>query len=154
MVTRGALANNGETHWELEAADAAVGPWYLLATLPIATTTYTDTNATIPTTTPSKPLGTYDPPPSAKYLATDGLSLIMGGSWENVAAAGETFPKHNRVWYTPPLGTSDVGDDERILNTQEVHGWTRRRRCGPGHRAAGAGLRRDVWHQEGHGRSS
>ena len=124
VVTRGALSNNGETHWELEAADAATGPWYLLATIPIATTTYTDTNATIPTTTPSDPLGTYDPPPSAKYLATDGLSLIMGGSWETAAAAGETFPKHNRVWYTPPLGTTDAGDDERILNTQDVHGWT------------------------------
>lgn len=46
----------------------------------------------------------------------------MGGAWET-SPDGGTIPKHNRVWFTPPLGTSDVGDDERILNTQVVHGW-------------------------------
>jgi len=124
-VNRGAVTTDGETHWEVEAAALPAGPWYLIsAPIPIATASYADNAAAIPTASPSDALGSYDPPPSAKYLATDGLSLIMGGSWESAAAAGETFPKHNRVWYTPPLGTTDAGDDERILNTQDVHGWT------------------------------
>ena len=124
IVNRGPLPNEGETHWEVEAANVPAGPWYLVATLPVATTTYTDDDAAIPTTTPSKELGLYDPPPSAKYLSTDGLTLFMGGAWETTSAAGETIPKQNRVWFTPPLGTSDIGDDERISNTVAVHGWT------------------------------
>ena len=122
-INRGALVNQGETHWEVEAADAPVGPWYRLATVPIGTTTYVDSNATIPITNPSDELGSYVPPPSAKYLSTDGLSLMMGGAWETTAAAGETQPKQNRVWYTPPLGSADVGDDERIVHTLTVNGW-------------------------------
>ena len=123
IVQRGALANEGETHWEVEAADLPAGPWYRLGTPPVATTTFTDSNAAIPIADPSDELGGGVPPPSAKYLATDGLSLMMGGAWETTALPTETQPKQNRVWYTPPLGSSDIGDDERIVHTLTVNGW-------------------------------
>jgi hypothetical protein len=123
-ITKGAASTEGETHWELEAADTANGPWYLIATTPIGAASVNDTAATIPTTTPTKELGAYTVPPSAKYLSTDGLSLMMGGAWETTFQPGETVPKQNRVWYTPPLGSSDIGDDERISDTLTVEGFT------------------------------
>jgi hypothetical protein len=109
--------------WEVEAADKLGGPWYRIATVAIDVLTYVDNNATIPTPNPSDELGSYVPPPSAKFLSTDGLSLLMGGAWEATAQPGETAPKQNRVWYTPPLGSSDIGDDERIVHTLTVNGW-------------------------------
>ena len=124
LVYRGALINEGETHWEIEAADTANGPWYRIGTPPIAASTFSDGSATIPTQNPTEELGSYTPPPSAKYLATDGLSLVMAGAWETTFQPGETFPKQNRVWYTPPLGSSDIGDDERISSTLTVEGFT------------------------------
>jgi len=122
-VQRGNLLNEGETHWEVEAADNAAGPFYLIGTVPIAVLTFVDGNATLPTANPSDELGGFFPPPSAKYLATDGLSLMMGGAWEVTSLPGETEPKQNRVWFTPPLGSADMGDDERISHTLTVNGW-------------------------------
>lgn len=123
-ITKGAVSGDGETHWEVEAAAAADGPWYRIATVAVGTATYDDQSASISTADPSDELGLYVPPPSAKYLSTDGLSLIMGGAWESTAATGETFPKANRVWYTPPLGASDISDDERIPDTLVVQNRT------------------------------
>lgn len=125
-VTRGTVPGEGETHWEVEAsADSGGAPtlWYRIATVAIGTTTYDDTSASIATTDPSDELGLYVPPPSAKYLVTDGLSLFLGGAWESSASAGQTVPKANRTWFTPPLGASDIGDDERIPDTELVHNW-------------------------------
>jgi hypothetical protein len=122
-VTKGAVSGDGETHWEVEASAAADGPWYRIATVVVGTTTYDDTGASISTADPSDELGLYVPPPSAKYGSTDGLSMIMGGAWEVTPATGQTFPKANRTWFTPPLGASDVSDDERIPDTSTVKNW-------------------------------
>ena len=122
-VTKGAVSGDGETHWEVEAASASAGPWYRIATVAVGTTTYDDTSATIPTTDLSAVIGLYIPPPSAKYLVTDGAVLLMAGAWETSASAGQTEPKQNRVWFTRPLGASDVSDDESIPDTDDQRNW-------------------------------
>jgi hypothetical protein len=113
-VTKGAVSGDSETHWELEASVLTTGPWYLIATTVVGTSTASDTSATVSTTTPTDETGLYIPPPSAKYMETDGVSLLMGGAWETSAATGQTTPVQNRVWFTRPLGASDVSDDESI----------------------------------------
>jgi hypothetical protein len=117
------LPNEGETHWELEASEAATGPWYRIARIAIATTTYDHTVDAIDITNLSAPVGDYYPPPSAKYLVSDGSRLLMANAWETAAAIGQTEPKPNRVWYTPVLGTTDEGDDERIPNSLVQQNW-------------------------------
>jgi hypothetical protein len=61
-------------------------------------------------------VGTFLPPPSVTIVITDGNRLLMAGqgTTATTAGTGETTPKTNRVWYTPVLGSSDQGDDERI----------------------------------------
>lgn len=113
-VTRPTAAGESETHWELYAASTD-GVYYLLATTAIATTTCDDNNATLSGT--AAPLaGTNTVPTSWKYLLSDGNRLIGAGSWESGG-------KNNRVWFTPVLGSSDVGDDERVPNTTEQENW-------------------------------
>lgn len=124
-ITKGAVSGDGETYWVTEVAVAEDGPWYTVdASLQVVgTTTYNYTDATIDTTSPSDELGLYVPPPSVKYLNTDGLSLSMAGAWEVTASTGETAPKQNRAWFTPPLGASDISDDERIPDTAIQKNW-------------------------------
>lgn len=130
-VTKGAVSGDGETHWEVEAASASAGPWYRIATVAVGTTTYDDTSATIDTTDLSAVLGLYIPPPSAKYLATDGKVLLMAGAWETSGTAGQTQPFKNRVWFTRPLGASDVSDDESIPDTADQRNWIEIGDAGP-----------------------
>lgn len=108
-VTKGAASADGETHWEVEAADAAAGPWYRLSTVAVGTSTYDDTAATIPTTNLSNVIGLHIPPPSLKYLLSDGTRLIGAGVWESSAGTGETEPIANRVYYTRALRAGDDG---------------------------------------------
>lgn len=125
-VTRGTVPGEGETHWEVEAStDSGGAPtiWYRIATVAIATTTSNDTNSSITTFEISDELGLYVPPPSAKFLSTDGLSLTLGAAWETSASSGQTTPKQNRIWFTRPLGASDVSDDEAIPDTSTQKNW-------------------------------
>lgn len=112
QVTRPTAASEDETHWEVLAADAAAGPWYRLSQVAIATTTYNDTAATIPTTTADVEDGLNFPPPSAKWVIATDARLLMAGAWEQ--SGGYVTPKTNRVWWTPVIGSNDVGDTERI----------------------------------------
>lgn len=125
-ITRGAVNSEGETHWIAEAADddsGVPGTFYEIATVPIATPTTNDTTADI-TAFPISPLiGEYVPPPSVKYILSDTNRLVMAGAWEVTATADQTAPKQNRVWYTPVLGSTDEGDDERIPNTVDQQNW-------------------------------
>lgn len=123
QVTKGAVSGENETHWEVEYADAAAGPWYRAATVVVGTTTYDDTAATISTTTLTDTEGLYVPPPAAKYILTDGGVLLMAGAWESSAATGQTSPFHNRVWFTRPLGSTDISDDESITQTTDLKNW-------------------------------
>lgn len=118
-VTKGAASADGETHWEVEAADAAAGPWYRIATVAIGTATYDDTAATIPTTNLSNVIGLHIPPPSLKYLLSDGTRLIGAGVWEASAGTGETEPLANRVYFTRALraATDGIQVEESIHST-------------------------------------
>jgi hypothetical protein len=108
-VTKGAASADGETHWEVEAADSSSGPWYRIATVAVGTTTYDDSAATISTTNLSNVIGLHIPPPSMKYLASDGTRLLGTGVWESTAATGETEPIANRVYFTRALRAASDG---------------------------------------------
>lgn len=113
QVTRSTLPTNEfETHWEAEYAAAAAGPWYRAAQIATATTTYDDTAVSLDTTNPSNVAGLNTPPPAARYAVTDDNRNIMTGSFET--SGGFTTPRNNAVWFTPVLGSTDVGDAERI----------------------------------------
>jgi hypothetical protein len=64
-----------------------------------------------------------------KWLITDGNRLLGGGAWETTGAT--SGGKNSRIWFTPVLGSSDHGDDERVPNTtnaEELGGHQRERR--------------------------
>lgn len=111
-VTRPTAVDEGETHWDLEAADTAAGPFYRIARTAIATTTFDDTSATIATTNPAPTDGINYPPPSWKYIGTDDNRIYGAGCWET--SGGYTTANNARFWFTPVLGSSDIGDAERI----------------------------------------
>src|SRR5262245_22256746 len=117
-VTRPTAASEDETHWDLEAADTTAGPFYRIARTAIATTTFDDTNATIPTTNLSATEGINFPPPSWKYIGTDENRVYGAGCWET--SGGYTTANSNRFWFTPVLGSSDIGDAERIPTSNFV----------------------------------
>ena len=129
-VTQPAAAGEGETHWEIEVSLdnsawtllAGVGTNVALATgtqIAIATTTYDDNEAATAANyaegDASEAAGTYAIFPSVRYLISDGNRLLGTGSWESGGATsgGRTA----RIWFTPVLGSSDKGDDERAVNT-------------------------------------
>lgn len=112
-VTRPTLpTNEHESHWEAEYAAASTGPWYRAGQIVTATTTYSDTAASISVTNLSNEAGINTPPPSAKFVVTDDNRLFMAGCYEN--SGGYTTANNARVWYTPVLGSNDVGDAERV----------------------------------------
>lgn len=126
QITRGTVPGEGETDWIVEAAadDGGVpGTFYQIATVDIATLTYDDTNTSITSFDVSPLVGAYIPPPSAKYLLSDTNRILMAGCWETSGDADQTTPKQNRVWYTPVLGSTDIGDDERVPNTIDQKNW-------------------------------
>jgi hypothetical protein len=114
-ITKPAAISEGETHWELYAADTPTGTYYLIATTVVGTTTFDDTAATIPTTTAAPIAGTNSVPGSAKFVATDGNRVLWYGSLET-SAGDAVEPKNGRVWFSAVLGASatSIGDDERI----------------------------------------
>lgn len=123
-VTRPTAASEQETHWEVEGSRDGT-TFYQLAgaggidsPIAIATTTYTDDNAIddYDNGTLSEDVGEFIPPTSVKYLLTDGNRLLLAGAWE-------TGGKNSRVWFTPVLGSTDHGDDERIPNTTDQKNW-------------------------------
>ena len=109
-VTRPALLGEGETHWELEASqDNAT--FYKMQTVPVATTTATDTTSYIATYEPtgslSEAIGTYLTEPSVKFLSVDGDRLLMGGHWTDAT-------RQSRVYWSPVFNDPGVGNDERV----------------------------------------
>lgn len=125
-ITMGALLGEGETHWIAEAADddgGTPGTFFQIATTLIATTTVNDTSASLLDFDISPLVGEYIPPPSAKYILTDTNRLLYAGAWELTGTDEQTAPKSNRVWFTPVLGSTDEGDDERIPNTVDQQNW-------------------------------
>jgi hypothetical protein len=111
-----------ETHWELWASSTASSytTWYKVGDATIATATIEDNNATLADATGlvADDLGTNLVPKSAKYIVADENRLVLAGSWDNEIYA-------SRVWFTPVLGASDIGDAERIpeLETTGQKNW-------------------------------
>ncbi len=118
-VTQPAVASEGETHWLVYAsADDVYSNYHLVATVAIGTTTYDDNTAPASYVGDAPQVaGMNIPPPSAKYIITDGNRLVMAGAHESSATTGQTAVKNNRVWFTRVLESSAIGDDESIPNT-------------------------------------
>jgi hypothetical protein len=117
-VTKPASISEGETHWELYASPDNVSFYGPVATTAVGTTTFDD-NTTVSNYalnfTIAPVAGTNLPPPSARFIATDGNRLLFYGALES-SAGDSVEPKQGRVWFTPPLGAGvdSIGDDERI----------------------------------------
>lgn len=121
--TRPTAPGEGETHWDMEVSADNV-TWYVLsASILIATTTYVDTTLAAAYTglSLSDPIGFYGLFPSVKVLITDGNRLIGAGAWESAGAT--SGGKTSRIWFTPVLGSSDHGDDERVPNQTTQKNW-------------------------------
>jgi len=108
------------THWVAYGLISSAGDVYDLYE-EIAETaygnTYDDSTAPASYAGDAPPvLNSNIPPPSAKYLATEGNRLILAGAWETSASAGQTVPASNRVWFSRALAATDVGDDESVPN--------------------------------------
>lgn len=124
-VTKGAATGEGETHWCVEAASANGIWWQISGDIVVATTTYDDSvePKNYPATgTVPPPLGSNYPFPSVKYLISDGVRLLGLGAYET--SQGDSVPPVNgRLYFTPAIGSSDMGDDERIVDTTATSGW-------------------------------
>lgn len=117
---------DGATHWTVYASADGVNYYEITGGLAIATTTYDDTYA------PSvyagnlaiaPEAGLFVPPPSAKFLASNGERLFMAGAHETTATSTQTAVSNRRVWFTRPLGATDRGDDESITQTAASRYW-------------------------------
>jgi hypothetical protein len=108
-LTRIAPPGEGETHWEVEES-LDDGNFYRIASVAIATSTYTDTLAATAIATTgilSDDIGDYVTLPSVKFLSADEDRLIMAGSWETPSEA-------SRVRWTPVYAAAGIGNDERM----------------------------------------
>ena len=129
-ITQPTVAGESETHWEIEVSLdnstwtllRGVGTNVALATgtqIAIATTTYDDNEAATAANyaegDAADVAGTYAIVPSVKYLISDGNRLLGAGAWE--ATGATSGGRNSRIWFTPVLGSSDKGDDERAVNT-------------------------------------
>lgn len=127
-VTRPTAPSEGETHWEVDWSPDN-SRWHRFNSfengnhIAIATTTSddNDTAATNAARGIAEPIGLYHIFPSVKYLLTDGNRLLGAGAWESAGA--NSGGKNSRVWFTPVLGSSDKGDDERLVNQTTQKNW-------------------------------
>ncbi len=107
-VTKGTLPSEVETHWEVEASTDNV-TFYRIATVVVATGFYDDSALT--TTYSSGPLsattGTYTLQKSYKFIASDQGRILGFGAYT------ATNPQ-SRVEFSAVIGSSDIGDDERV----------------------------------------
>lgn len=111
-------ATEGITHWRCFAAGMDGSYRLIVDNIAIATTTATDSTAVL-SGSPPPDAGAYTPPPSAKYVVVDDTRVIMAGA--NETATGDAMlPTPFRIWWTSRLGSSDIGDDERISNTSLI----------------------------------
>jgi hypothetical protein len=107
------------THWDLYAASTDGVYYGPIASAPAATASLIDNVAVINTFPVAPLIGAYLPPPSARFLITDGNRLIMAGSWEQEPNAPRSHGLSSRVWFTPVLGTSS-GNGERVPEIANV----------------------------------
>ena len=122
-VTKPATISESETHWEIYGSFDG-GTYFLLGTQVVGSGDYDDSTDPEDYDGDAPPsVGTNIPPPSAKYLLADDARVIMAGAWET-SAGNATTPHNARIWWTPVLGTLNVGDDERVADIEgEVAGY-------------------------------
>jgi hypothetical protein len=116
-ITKPSSVSEGETHWEVYGAAAADGPFYLLATTAVGTTTYDDSvNPSDYSGGNLEPvIGQHTVPASYKYGIADDNRMLYAGGWE-------TGTPPNTVFITPVLGTTSSAyyDDERVPTDSKV----------------------------------
>lgn len=98
----------GETDWEIEVSlDNA--SFFLLTTLPLATTTYDDSAAvaTYSLGNVSALTGTYALQKSYRFLAVDQNRVLGFGSWT-------TTDPQNRIEFSAITGSTNISDEERV----------------------------------------
>jgi hypothetical protein len=110
---------DGATHWCVYGSSNGTTYYNISGLIAVATTTYDDNTDPVAYSggVIAPEAGLYVPPPSCKFLATNGERLILAGAWETSASSGQTTPSPRRVWFTRPLGVTDAGDDESITQT-------------------------------------
>ncbi len=128
LTLTGFPSDGGITHWVVfGAAQSIDGPYYELAQVILATTTYDDSvlpsaynlNVAAPVE------GSCYPFPGVKYLLSDGTRLFGFGVWEpsTNSGAGYATAVSGRVYFTPALGSSNLGDDQRHQMTLTQNDW-------------------------------
>jgi hypothetical protein len=123
-ITKPPASGEGETHWQIHASADNLAYYQFSVDLPVSLLSLDDATdpATYALRTLSPLVGANTPFPSVKYLASDGLHLLGFGVWET-AAGNAMVPVPGRVYFTPALGSSTTGDDERVSNTLTQQGW-------------------------------
>lgn len=124
-VTKPTTADSA-THWVVFGSADDVNYYDLSGDIAVGTTTYDDSAATTSYSgnTIAPTAGLSVPPPSAKYLATDGNRLLMAGCWETSATSYQTATRNSRVWFSDVIGARDnTGEDESIPQTTEFLAW-------------------------------
>lgn len=99
----------GQTHWEVEASIDNI-LFYVIATVAIGTSTYTDTQSFSTGYSSfelSENIGEYVVPGAAQHVAIDEDRVVMGGSFFYDAL-------DSRVSWTPVAADDGVGNDERV----------------------------------------
>lgn len=116
-ITKPVDMGEGATHWRLEEAAASTGPWYIIATTVVGTTTYDDSGAVadISGGSATEEAGLYATPSSFKYGIPDGARLLLGGSYE-----GSFDP--SSVYFTEVLGSTSAAfyDDEFVPASNRI----------------------------------
>jgi hypothetical protein len=119
VITRGTAPGLGETHWRLEvvghnanlSADEEQDLYYILGDTAIATTTYTDSTLKVsdyPLSYELAPaVGEFLNWPAVRFIISDGNRLIGAGTTESTGYG-------SRIFFSPVLGSTDMGDLERV----------------------------------------
>lgn len=111
-ITKGALIDELETHWQIFASPDNL-TYYYLAEIAIGTTTYDD-NATVAAYAGDAPplAGTYTNWTSVRYLLATDDHLIGAGAWETSGA------RYSRVWWSAVSG--QIADDATGASSGEA----------------------------------
>jgi len=111
-VLQPTVANEGETHWEVYGSTDSIN-FYRLATVAIGTTNYDDSAATTSysSNTLSDLTGKYTLQKPYRFIAADQNRVLGLGSYNST-------DKQNRMEISAVIGSSDIGDAERVDTSQ------------------------------------
>lgn len=116
-ITKPADMGEGATHWRLEEASAAIGPWWIIATTSVGTDTYDDSADVedISSNDLTDVDGSFVVPSSFKYGIADGARLLLAGSYHDTLDPSS-------VYFTEVLGTTSAVfyDDEYVPASNRI----------------------------------